>query len=40
MFRDKERLEVLKQIDKKLSQILAILHRESLKPKKGDKKDV
>lgn len=40
MFKDKERLEMLEKIDKKLSQIIVILNREKLKTKKGDKSDV
>ena len=40
MFKDKEQLEMLEKIDKKLSQIIAILNRDKLKAKKGDKKDV
>lgn len=40
MFKDNERLEMLEKIDKKLSQIIAILNRERLSTKKGDKKDV
>lgn len=39
MFKDKERLEMLEKIDKKLSQIIAILNRNRI-TKKGDKKDV
>lgn len=40
MFKSKERLEMLEKIDKKLSQIIAILNRERINAKKGDKKDV
>lgn len=40
MFKDKERLEILEKIYKKLSQIIAILNRERISAKKGDKKDV
>lgn len=40
MFKDNERLEVLEKIDKKLSQIIAILNRERINAKKGEKKDV
>lgn len=39
MFKDNERLEMLEKIDKKLSQIIAILNRNRI-TKKGDKKDV
>lgn len=39
MFKDNERLEILEKIDKKLSQIIAILNRNRI-TKKGDKKDV
>jgi hypothetical protein len=40
MFKDRERLEALEKIDKKLSQIIAILNRDKLKAKKGERKDV
>ena len=40
MFKDKERLEMLEKIDKKLSQIIAILNRDKMNAKKGVKKDV
>lgn len=40
MFKDKERLEMLEKIDKKLSQIIAILNRRNINAKKEDKKDV
>lgn len=40
MFKDNERLEMLEKIDKKLSQIIAILNRDKINAKKGEKKDV
>ena len=40
MFKSKEQLEMLEKIDKKLSQIIAIMNRDKLKAKKGDRKDV
>lgn len=40
MFKDNERLEMLEKIDKKLSQIIAILNRDKINAKKGDNKDV
>ena len=39
MFKDNERLEMLEKIDKKLSQIIAILNRNRI-TKKGENKDV
>lgn len=40
MFKDKETLETLEKIDKKLSQIIAIINRGRVKSKKGDTQDV
>ena len=40
MFKSKEQLEMLEKIDKKLSQIIAILNRDKLNAKKGERKDV
>lgn len=40
MFKSKEQLDMLEKIDKKLSQIIAILNRDKLKAQKGDRKDV
>jgi hypothetical protein len=40
MFKSKEQLEMLEKIDKKLSQIIAILNRDKLNAKKGVRKDV
>jgi hypothetical protein len=40
MFKSKEQFEMLEKIDKKLSQIIAILNRERINAKKEDKKDV
>lgn len=40
MFKNKERLEMLEKIDKKLSQIIAILNRDKINAKKGEKKNV
>ena len=40
MFKDKERLEMLEKIDKKLSQIIALLNRNKITAKKGERKDV
>jgi hypothetical protein len=40
MFKSKEQLEMLEKIDKKLSQIIAILNRRNINAKKEDKKDV
>lgn len=40
MFKNKKKIELLEKIDKKLSQVIAILNRERINSKKGDKKDV